>query len=147
MKIKKLDELQLIKRGNIFKHCLFAIIGLLLLYIAMIELDIVFLSHSNTLILMIIFVVSMFCIEMIHYEIYPLSEKRQRFAYLFAGLFGTAAIIASIYEMVSGAMGFIENDMLSDAGAGVLMGSLFLAILLAYVCKLISNKKKSEAES
>ena len=141
MKIKKLDELQYIKRGNIFKHCLFAIIGLLLLYIALIEFDIVFISQRNALLLIIIFIVSLFCIEMICYGIYPLSERRQKFIYILSGLLGLAIVIISICEMIFGKESFIENEILSDTGAGVIMGCLLFSIFLAYVIKSICNNK------
>ena len=98
MKIKKLDELQYIKRGNVFKHCLFTTICLLLINIALLEFDIAIASQRSTLVLIVLFVVSLLCIEMIYFEIYPLSEKRQKFLYIFAGLYGLAAIIASVYD-------------------------------------------------
>ena len=144
MKIKKLDELQYIKRGNIFKHCLFTIIGLLLLNIAAIEFDLVFMSQRNSLILIIVFVVSLFCIEMICYGIYPLSEKRQKFIYFFAGFIGMAAIITTAYEMIFDKVSFIKNRMLSDSGAGLIMGCLLFAILIAYVMKIVYEIKRGE---
>jgi hypothetical protein len=144
MKLKNLDELQLIKRGNVFKHCLFTVIGLLMLYVMALELDIVFMSQRNALVLIILFVVSLFCIEMICCDIYPLSEKRQKFLYFFEGIFGTVIVTVSIYEIVSGEAGFIENEMLTDAGAGVIMGGLFILILLAYIGKSVYNKKIGE---
>jgi hypothetical protein len=144
MKLKNLDELQLIKRGNVFKHCLFTVIGLLLFYVLTLELDIVFMSQRNALILIILSVVALFCIEMICYDIYPLSEKRQKFLYFFEGIFGAVVVTVSIYEMVSGEAGFIENEMLTDEGAGVIMGGLFILILLAYIGKSVYNKKIGE---
>ena len=145
MKIKKLDELQYIKRGNIFKHCLFTIVGLLMIYTAMLEFDIIIASHRNALILIIIFIVSLFCIEMIYYEIYPLSEKRQKFLYLFAGLLGLTIIIAMSYELISGETRFMESQMLSDAGAGIIMGVMFLMIPAAYLIRRVHNKSKGES--
>jgi len=144
MKIKKLDELQIIKRGNIFKHCLFTIIGLLLLYLLSLESDIVLMSQRNAIALIILIIVSMFCIEMICYGIYPLSEKRQRFIYLFMGLAGLFIIFISSRDVISNETRFIENDMLSDAGAGIIMGGLFLLILFAYIIKSIHSKMRGE---
>jgi len=141
MKTKKLDELQYIKRGNIFKHCLFTIIGLLLLYIALVEFDIILMSQRNALLLIIIFIVSLFCIEMICYGIYPLSEKRQMFIYMIAGLCGLTVTIIALCEMVFGKESFIENEMLSDFGAGVILGCLLFAIFFAYAIKSKYNRK------
>ena len=141
MKIKKLDELQYIKRGNVFKHCLFTIVGLLLLYITLSEFDIVLMSQRNALQLIIIFIVSLFCIEMIYYDIYPLSEKRQKFIYIIAGLFGITCMVITTYEMVFGEERFTENDLLSDSGAVAIMGGLLFVIFLAYVIKSIYNKR------
>ena len=144
MKIKKLDELQIIKRGNIFKHCLFTIIGLLLLYLILLESDIVLMSQRNAITLIILIVISMFCVEMICYGIYPLSEKRQRFIYLFMGLAGLLIIIISSRDVISNETRFIENEMLSDAGAGIIMGGLILLIFFAYIIKSVHNKMRGE---
>jgi uncharacterized membrane protein YuzA (DUF378 family) len=144
MKMKKLDELQYIKRGNIFKHCLFTIIGLLLIYVVSLESGVVITSQRNALIMIILFVVSLFCIEMICYDIYPLSEKRQRILYIIIGLFGLGCIIISIKEMIEKEAGFIENQMISDNGAGILIGCFLFSILLAYLIKAIYNKKNEE---
>ena len=145
MKIKKLDELQIIKRGNIFKHCLFTIIGLLLLYLILLESDIVLMSQRNAITLIILIVVSMFCIEMICCDIYPLSEKRQRFIYLFMGLTGLLIISISSRDVISHETRFIENEMLSDTGAGIIMGGLFLSILFVYIIKSVHNKMRGES--
>jgi uncharacterized membrane protein HdeD (DUF308 family) len=147
MKIKKLDELQYIKRGNIFKHCLFTVIGLLLLHILATELGIVFTSQRNALLLIVFFIISLFCVEMIYHGIYPLSEKRQKFLYIVMGLCGIVIIAASVYDMVSGNAGFAENGLLSDSGAGVFIGGLSLAIFVAYIIKSVfggKNKNRDE---
>jgi hypothetical protein len=81
---------------------------------------------------------------MILYDIYPLSEKRQGFIYLFGGLAGLYVIIISSGNLITGEVRFIENEMLSDAGAGVIMGGLFLMILFVYLIKIIYNKKRGE---
>ena len=143
MKIKKLDELELIKRGNIFKHCLFTVIGLLFVHIAMMELNIILMSQRNAVVLIIIFIVSLFCIEMICYGIFPLSEKRQKFVYIIAGLCGVAAVIFTVIELLYGEEGFIVNEMLSDTGTVGVMGCLLFAILLAYVIKSICSLQKT----
>ena len=142
MKIKKLDELQYLQRGNIFKHCLFTIVALLLCYIAMLDFDIILLAHRNALLLIVIFIISLFCIEMIYHGIYPLSEKRQKFLYILFGLCGLAATVICALEMLSGEGHFIENAMLSDAGTGVIMGCLLFTIFVAYILKTIHTKKQ-----
>jgi len=144
MKIKKLDELQYIKRGNIFKHCLLTIIGLLLIYLVLTESDIILMSQRSAIALIILFIVSMFCVEMIYYDIYPLSEKRQWLLYLFAGLAGVFVIVISSRGLISGETRFIENEILSDSGAGIIMGGLCLMILIAYLIKKVYNKTKGD---
>lgn len=143
--MKKLDELQYIKRGNVFKHCLFTIVIMLLAYVSILELDIIIISQRNALMLIVLFIVSLFCIEMICYEIYPLSEKRQKFIYCFAGLFGIGAIIAGIYEMVMEDAAFIESKMLTDAGTIILIGCLFIMVLIAYLLKKLYVKTKGDS--
>lgn len=146
MKLKKLDELQYIKRGNIFKHCFFTIIGLLMLHILATELGIVFTSQQNTLLLMVFFILSLFCIEMIYHGIYPLSEKRQKFLYMVMGICGITIIAASVYDIVTGDAGFAENGLLSDSGAGVFIGCFSLAIFIAYVIKRAYGGKTEKSD-
>ena len=145
MKIKKLDELELIKRGNIFKHCLFTVMGMLFLLLMTLQADIVLMSQRNALALIIIFISAMFVVEMIIYGIFPLSEKRQRFIYFFMGLAGVFLIAISARELITGEYRFIEDGMLSDAGAGVIMGGLFTLILIAYAIKCAYVKSINEA--
>jgi hypothetical protein len=48
--------------------------------------------------------------------------------------------------MVFGEESFIENKMLSDVGAGVILGCLLFAIFLAYAIKSVYNKKTGGLE-
>jgi len=142
--MKKLDELQIIKRGNIFKHCFFTVLVLLMLYAAMLQLGVVLVQHQTGLILVALFSVSQFIIEMNLCDIYPLSEKRQRFLYYFIGLMGLFTVIVSAYGLVEGETGFIEDDLLSSSGAEIIMGCMFLVVFLVYIAKRIYNRQKEE---
>jgi len=144
MKIKKLDELQLIKRGNVFKNCLFVLIGLLFLNIVMLESGMVFIDQRSAMVLMILSIVVLLSVQMIYYEIYPLSEKRQRAVYAVAGLFGLAAVVFSAVIMATGEAAFVENAMLSEIGSIMIMGGLFLTIPIAYFIRRVYNKRASE---
>ena len=145
MKFKKLDELEIIKRGNIFKHSYFVTIGLLLLYYLSLTLDIIFISQQNALLLIIFFIVSLFCIEMILHDIYPLTEKRQRFIYVFLGLDGIVILATSVYDLIFGEASFIENRMISNSGTGIILGFIVFSVLLAYIFRSVYNKRKSES--
>jgi len=147
MKFKKLDELELIKRGNIFKHSYFVTIGLLLLYYITLTLGFVFISQQNAILLIIFFIVSLFCIEMIYHDIYPLTEKRQKIIYYLLGLYGIAVLAAGVYDLVFGEANFVENRIISNSGTGIILGCISLSILIAYIFRSVYNKKKNEPNS
>ena len=142
--MKKLDKLQLIKRGNIFKHCLLTVIVLLLLYALLLQFEISLLQHQIALILIIIFTISQFCVEMILCDIYPLTEKRQRFLYYLLGVVGLFIIVVASYDLVAGRADIIGDKMLTNTGAVLIMGCFFLVVFLTYTVKRIYNKKRED---
>lgn len=73
--IKHLDELQLLKRGNVFKHGLFFLVGLLLVNNLLFSYGIEWASGKWAELTIILFVVVVCSIEFIYYDIYPLTEK------------------------------------------------------------------------
>lgn len=146
MGIKKLDELQLIKRGNIFKHCLFTVIGLLLINVTLLEFDFAIMSQINMLLCIIQFTISLFCIEMIINEIYPIGEKRMRVIYCFFGLMGVTLAILSLCEVIISKKAMFEDGLISNEGIGLLISILNLSIIGAYIGRKLYNKNHKEGE-
>lgn len=143
-RFKKLDELELIKRGNIFKHCLFTVIGLLLINVTLLELDIIFMSQRNIMLCIIMFIVSLFCSEMILNDIYPIGEKRQRFIYVFFGLYGITLAVLSFYEAVILKYPLIEDGILSDTITYAIASIFSMSVGITYICRMLYNKKHKE---
>ena len=142
MKFKKLDELQKIKRGNVFMHCYFATIFLIIANYLMLAFDFAAVSQQNALLLMLLLIVSLFCIEMICYEIYPITEKRQRILYIVIGLYGIFLLALGFIDILSDEASFIEDHMISNAGVGIILGCLMFSILFAYILKSANGKKE-----
>jgi hypothetical protein len=144
--MKKLDELQLLKRGNVFKHGLFILGGLVLLN-AYLENNNIFVLNDRWAVPLIVLVTVAACaIEMICYDIYPLTEKRQKLLIYFVGLFGLASIIISVFEMLSGQISFIHNSQVTDEGIGILFGCTFVSITTAYIIKSFYNAKQKDED-
>lgn len=144
MKIKNLDELQLLKRGNVFQHGLFAMGGLLLLNAFLTDFNILFFSPRSTMLFIVLFTVTLISIEMICYDIYPLSEMRQKFLIYSLGILGVAEIIICIFDMVTEQADFIINGQISDTGFGIINGCMFISILIAYIIKSLYNKSQKD---
>ena len=134
-KIEHLDELQLLKRGNVFKHGLFSLAGLLLVNALLYSCGIEWASGKWAELTIILFTVALCCIEFICHGIYPLTEKRQKFLYYFAGLFGTVAIAGGVYELISEKAGIIVDGHITDSVLVIAYGIMFVAILVAYIIK------------
>lgn len=79
---KNLAELQLLKRGNIFKNCFFTVLLLLFVNLSLLKLDIKILNSESAMLLFMQIPITLFCIEMILYDIYPVGENRMRLLYV-----------------------------------------------------------------
>lgn len=137
---KNLDELQLLKRGNIFKHCFFTLLILMFVNLSLLKLEIKILSPENTMILFMQVSVTLFCVKMILNDIYPISENRMRTLYAVYGLLGIAFAIITVIDVFIKGDPIIENQMLSDAGVGLVMAILSLTIVVAYIIKKLNNR-------
>lgn len=145
-KIKKLDELQLLKRGNIFKHGLFLLVGLLLANTLLYSYGIEWAAGKWAELTIILFVMVLCSIEFICYDIYPLSEKRQKYGIYFLGLFGIVSIMASVYDLAVEKVGIIADGKITASALGVVYGVMFIAVFLAYKFKKEYNAKHEKDE-
>lgn len=144
MIIKRLDELELIKRGRVFKHCFFILIILLTINMYLIKLDIEIMSQDNMMLCIIFFIISLFCVMMISYDIYPIGEKRLRVMYLLCGLMGILFALLGIYDIAALDKSFIEDGLISSSGVSIILCLPALSIPAAYLVKKILNKKHKE---
>lgn len=134
-KIGNLDELQLLKRGNVFKHGLFSLVGMLLINSLLYSCGIEWASGKWAELTIILFVIALCSIEFIVHDIYPFTEKKQKFAIYFLGLFGLAAIIACIYDLLTGKTGIIVEGKIVSSALGIAYGVIFVSVYLAYKFK------------
>ena len=145
-KLDHLDELQLIKRGNVFKHGLFTLAGLLLANALLYACGIEWATGKWAELTMILFTVVLCCIEFICYDIYPLTEKRQKFLYYFSGLVGIASISACVYDLLTEKTGFIVDDKVTESALGIVYGLMFMALFVTYIMKSKYNAKRDTDE-
>lgn len=137
--IKKLDELQLLKRGNIFKHGLFLLIGLLLFNAFLYSYGIKWTSGKWDELTIVLFVIVWCSLEFIIYDIYPFSEKRQKYLIYFCGLFGVVALIACIYDLTIGNVAVLIDGKITESALGVVYSLMFIAIWIIYIIKTKYN--------
>lgn len=141
-KKRQLDERQLLIRGNIFKHGLFIIL-MLIFCNSMLEthFDFAWATDSWSELTIILFTITVCFIEFIYYDIYPLTENRQKLLMRFFGLLGVVSIGVCIYEMIAENISAIVDGKLTTNILGVLYGCMFLSIFITYICKTLHNKK------
>ena len=144
--MKKLDELQLLKRGNVFKHGLLILGGLVLLNSFLANNNIFVINEKWSASLIVLVTVAICGIEMICYDIYPLTEKRQKLFVYFVGLFGIVSIIISIFDMLNEQVSFIHNSQITDTGVGLIFGGIFVSITIAYIVKSYYNSKQKNED-
>ena len=141
MKLKKLDEYELIMRGDIFKRTLLFVGICLLLYTFLFDMDIIFLHvvHANLLIIMA--AVTFFSVSMIHKNIYPLSENRQRFVIFSAGVCGLIAVVLSTISASDSKESLIVSGYMSEDLVIMILGGLLILIPVYYVIHKIKDKE------
>lgn len=144
--IKHLDELQLLKRGNVFKHGLFFLVGLLLVNNLLFSYGIEWTSGKWAELTIILFVVVVCSIEFIYYDIYPLTEKKQKYLIYFSGIFGFVALLACIYDLIIEKAGVIVNGKITESALGIIYGAMFIAVFLTYKLKTKHNAKHENDE-
>ena len=145
-KIKKLDELQLLKRGNIFKHGMFWLIGLLLLNTLLYSQGIEWASGKWAELTIILFTIVLCSIEFILYDIYPLTENKQKHLIYFLGLFGFVALIACIYDLIVGKSGIVVDGKITETALGIIYGLMFISVFVVYKLKKQYNAKHENDE-
>lgn len=143
-KINNLDELQLLKRGNIFKHGFFILIALLLINSLLYSYGIEWATGKWSELSIVLFTIVICSIEFICYDIYPLTEKNQKYLIYFLGLFGITAIIACIYDLAVGNEAIIIEGKISSTALGIIYGVMFIAIFLAYKIKTKYNSLQED---
>lgn len=79
-----LDELQLLKRGDVFKHGFLSLTGLLLVNALLYSYGIEWTSGKWAELTIILFVIVLCSVEFIYYDIYPLTEKQAKGRHLFS---------------------------------------------------------------
>jgi hypothetical protein len=139
---KNLDELQLLRRGNIFKHGLFTLIGLLLLNALLYSAGIEWASGKWPELTIILFTVVLCYIEFICNDMYPLTKEKQKYAIYFIGLFGIAVVIACIYDLLTNKMGIIVDGKIASEALGIIYGFMFLSSRVIYSLCRMNNRKK-----
>ena len=145
-KIKKLDELQLLKRGNIFKHGMFCLIGLLLLNTLLYSQGIEWASGKWAELTIILFTIVLCSIEFILYDIYPLTENKQKHLIYFLGLFGFVALIDCIYDLIVGKSGIAVDGKITETALGIIYGLMFISVFVVYKLKKQYNAKHENDE-
>ncbi|MDR1736518.1 MAG: hypothetical protein LBR85_06590 [Oscillospiraceae bacterium] len=143
---KRLDELQLLKRGIVFKHGLFTLVALLLINALLYSQGIEWVSGKWGELIIVFFVIVLCNIEFIYYDISPLGERRQKYLIFFCGLLGATTVIACTYELVMEDTGIIVDGKINRNVLGILFGIMILAIFIAYMLKAKFNTKREDNE-
>lgn len=133
-----LDERQIALRGKIFQHSF--IVTMLLLFSNICLSNIFEIPQVDSLIIIAI-ILAVIDIEMIYYEIYPISYKVQRSVFLLCGIAGIALMILSASHLFIEGYPLFINNTLSQYSVNLMVGFCFTLILGAYVIRLLVNRK------
>lgn len=139
-----LDERQLMIRGNIFKHGW--ALSLSLLVINTVLQDIfghrIFIGLWDSLFILAL-TVSVATIEMIYYEIYPLTKQVHKRLYILLGIMGFVFIGFGLYYILMEQEPILVAGMVNIAPSMICVGACYLSVYIAY---LIVEKLRQEEE-
>ena len=138
---KKLDEYELIIRGDICKRTLCLMGTCLLFYTCLYDMDIIFLQNLHANILIIIISATFFNISMIYKNIYPLNEQRQRVVIFASGLSGLIAVFLSITFFTSNNERVMMEGYVNENLVIMIAGGLLMAIPIFYLIHKIRYKE------
>ena len=144
-KSKHLDERQLIIRGNLFGRALVvSVVSMIVLY---------FLHGANILYIEaplgyltgMVVTLTVFLIDLIRNEVYPMGEKRHRILYTIFGLYGAGITAFGIWCAKNGEA-LVEGKTLMATGLLIFWGVLFMLVPIAYFIRAAKSKKSVEEE-
>ena len=140
----KLDERQLMIRGDIFMHGYFIIGALLILYAfildaGLFEIEGVF---SNIVILGISGTICV--IEKIYRDVVDTSNIRMMILIIMLGVIGITSMVNGIMSAVSNGEILMSASMLSQTGSIILISVCEILIVLVYVVKILVSRGKVE---
>lgn len=143
----KLDERQLLLRGNIYYQGLGIISSLLIVnfYIkTFFNLNWVYGDWDYLLILFI--GITFICIRLTFCDIYPLTSIRYKIFFFFTGIYGIGILLFIAYLLFSNQTSFIIDNQISSIGGMVLFCTMYTAIFIGYLIKLFYDKYKNDME-
>ena len=82
----------------------------------------------------------------IYYDIYPLTENKQKHLIHFLGLFGLVALIACIYDLIVGKSGIVVDGKITETALGIIYGLMFISVFVVYKLKKQYNAKHENDE-
>lgn len=138
-----LDERQLLIRGNIFQHGWMLSIALLVINMAFTDIvgHGIFINSWDSLFILAL-IVSITTIEMICYEIYPLSKSIHKKLYIVLGIFGFGFIGVGINYLIIVKEPIIVSGMINTAPAMISVGTCYLAVYITFVIKELFFKEE-----
>lgn len=135
-----LDERQIALRGKIFQH---SFVVMMLLLFTNVCLSMIFeLPQLDSYIIIAISLASI-DIEMIYYEIYPISYQVQRRIFILCGITGIFLMILSANHIFIEGNPIFNNYTFSQFGVNFIVGFCFTLILGAYIIRLLVNRKNN----
>lgn len=143
----KLDERQLLLRGNIYYQGLSLISGLLIFnfYIGtFLRLDWVYGEWDYLLILFV--GITWICIRLTFCDIYPLTTLKYKLFFIFTGVYGIGILCFISYLFLFNQATFILENQISNIGAMAIFCSMYTSIFISYIIKLGYDKYKNEQE-
>jgi len=146
-KNSSLDERQLLVRGDIYKHMFIIMAGLLLLDSCLKNLGVIWVDGINFDIIIATFSAMIGFIEMICRDVYVSMRGGEKIQISLLGIAGVSSLFPILGRLASGKkFEFIVQGKLTNSGSSSITGIFMLVILIAFLAKTFSNKRRESVE-
>lgn len=146
--VKGLDELQLIKRGNAFKHAFFTLVGSSLVNILLVNhvLGIEWAEGGREELTIVLFSLMVLIAEFAWHGIIPFGEKQQKAFMVLYAVTGLFLVGVCVYDLVFEHAKIFFNGQVTPSALVGFYGIMFIMITVVYMLRQITLKKEDAAQ-
>ncbi|WP_461204926.1 hypothetical protein [Clostridium sp. DL1XJH146] len=137
----KLDERQLWIRGEVYKHALMVMGGLLILDAILKDFGMIWADSMSSSMIILMVSIMVGSVEMICRDVYMVPGNRQKYLIALMGICSSIVVVQAVIELAIGKYKFVvEGQLTNDASKAIMVACVFI-IFIVFLVKNHQNKK------
>jgi len=135
------DERQLWVRGDIFKHTVIVMGGLLLLNSFLMDYGVSWADGMYPSMIILLISIMTLSVEMICRNVYPSVNNNQKIPIYLIGILSTVSLAWTVIESNSLEIKLVVSGQLSEYGSRLIMNSCMFIIFAVFIVKTVYEKR------